>query len=444
MSFPRYAKYKSTGVDWLSNVPFHWTLPKLKHFASFKGGGTPSRDNLAYWGGSIPWVSPKDMKVEVLTEAEESITEAGLENSSSGRVPAGRVLLVVRSGILKHTIPVAINVVEVALNQDMKALEFDTERCAPAFFLRWVQGLNASLLLAWAKQGATVESLEHCYLQETVVPLPPLHDQLTIVDFLDRETAKIDALIEEQKRLIELLREKRQAVISQAVTKGLDPNVPMKDSGVEWLGEVPAHWEVKAIKRLSPVLRGASPRPIDDPKYFDDDGEYAWVRIADASASDGVLKETTQRLSTFGSALSVKLQPGSLFVSIAGTVGKPCIAGIKCCIHDGFVYFPRLRIDPMFLFRLFESGACYAGLGKMGTQLNLNTDTIGSIRVGLPPPEELSAIIVFIDSETKRFDQFIAEANSAMLLLIERRSAIISAAVTGKIKVPDTTKEEHP
>ena len=96
-----------------------------------------------------------------------------------------------------------------------------------------------------------------------------------------------------------------------------------KVSGVEWLGDVPEHWGVVPIKWLSPVKRGASPRPIDDPKYFDEEGEYAWVRIADVSACDGDLNETTQRLSQLGSSLSVKIAPGELFVSIAGTVGKP-------------------------------------------------------------------------------------------------------------------------
>jgi len=142
-----------------------------------------------------------------------------------------------------------------------------------------------------------------------------------------------------------------------------------KPSGVEWLGEVPGHWDVISIKWLSPVRRGASPRPIDDPKYFDDDGEFSWVRIADVSACDGVLTETTQQLSELGSSLSVKIAPGELFVSIAGTVGKPCLSAIKACIHDGFVYFPTLQIDPKFLYRIFEGGTCYGGLGKWGTQL---------------------------------------------------------------------------
>jgi type I restriction enzyme S subunit len=176
------------------------------------------------------------------------------------------------------------------------------------------------------------------------------------------------------------------------------PYPKYKDSGVEWLGQVPEHWDVISIKWLSPVKRGASPRPIDDPKYFDEEGEFAWVRIADVSACDGVLKETTQRLSELGSSLSVEIAPGELFVSIAGTVGKPCLSAIKACIHDGFVYFPTLKIDPKFFYRIFEAGTCYGGLGKWGTQLNLNTDTIGSIRVALPPADEQTRIAAFCGS----------------------------------------------
>jgi type I restriction enzyme, S subunit len=161
MSFPRYECYKDSGVEWLGEVPEHWSLPKLKHFTYFSGGGTPSRDNLSFWNGDIPWVSPKDMKAERIHSAEECITETGLKNSSSSLLPIGMALLVVRSGILKHTIPVAINEVPVALNQDMKALSFAHATCLNTFFLRWVQGLNDLLLLAWAKQGATVESIEH-------------------------------------------------------------------------------------------------------------------------------------------------------------------------------------------------------------------------------------------------------------------------------------------
>jgi type I restriction enzyme S subunit len=202
-----------------------------------------------------------------------------------------------------------------------------------------------------------------------------------------------------------------------------------KDSGVEWLGQVPEHWTVISIKWLSPVKRGASPRPIDDPKYFDDEGEFAWVRIADVSASDGVLKETTQRLSELGSSLSVKIAPGELFVSIAGTVGKPCLSAIKACIHDGFVYFPTLKIAPKFLYRIFEGGTCYGGLGKWGTQLNLNTDTIGSIRVALPPSEELEQLLAFLDRETAKIDALVAEQQRLMELLKDELDSLVLSSM---------------
>ncbi len=204
-----------------------------------------------------------------------------------------------------------------------------------------------------------------------------------------------------------------------------------KDSGVEWLEEVPREWDIIKIKHLSTVKRGASPRPIDDPKYFDDNGEYAWVRIADVSASDMYLLNTTQTMSDLGSSLSVKLEPNQLFLSIAGTVGKPCINKIKACIHDGFVYFPELKIPNKYLFYVFAGEQAYKGLGKMGTQLNLNTDTVGDIKVALPKSQsDIYKIIEFLDHETTKIDHLIEKQQQLIELLKEKRQAVISHAVT--------------
>lgn len=436
MSFPKYPEYKATGLEWPTQAPAHWKQKRLKFAVQLN----PSRSE----------VLARDRSEEVSFLPMEAVGEDG-------------------SLSLEETRPIAA--VETGYTYfrdgDVTIAKitpcFENGKGAVMSGLRGGIGFGTTeLIVARPRQGEVVPKYLHSvftsasfrgfgeasmygaggqkrvsddFVRNFRAPMPPLSEQAQIQNFLDRETAKIDALVAEQERLIELLEEKRQAVISHAVTKGLDPTVPMKESDVDWLGLVPAHWKVKAIKWLSPVLRGASPRPIDDPKFFDEEGEYAWVRIADASASDGVLLATTQQLSTLGASLSVKLQPGTLFVSIAGTVGKPCIAGIKCCIHDGFVYFPRLRMDPMFLYRLFESGLCYAGLGKMGTQLNLNTDTIGSIKIGVPPPEELAEILRYVAGEIERFRKLVFEARSAINLLLERRSSLISAAVTGQIDV---------
>lgn len=203
-----------------------------------------------------------------------------------------------------------------------------------------------------------------------------------------------------------------------------------KDSGVAWLGEVPSHWEVLSIKRLSQVKRGASPRPIDNPDYFDDNGEYAWVRIADVTASNTYLFETTQKLSDLGKMFSVPLEPDSLFLSIAGSVGKPIITKIKACIHDGFVYFPEYKNNIKFLYYIFLSGQPYLGLGKMGTQLNLNTDTVGSIKIGLPPLPEQTAIATYLDSKLGEIDRLISKQETLLEKLAEQRTAIITHTVT--------------
>lgn len=203
-----------------------------------------------------------------------------------------------------------------------------------------------------------------------------------------------------------------------------------KDSGMEWIGEVPSHWEVRKIKTLSIVKRGASPRPIDNPKYFDDNGEYAWVRIADVSSSERYLKETTQTLSKLGASLSVKREPGDIFISIAGTVGKPIITHIRCCIHDGFVWFPHLKQDSEFLYYIFMSGQPYLGLGKMGTQLNLNTETIGEIRIPIPPLSEQQAIADYLDAKCGEINRAIDVQKKKIDLLNELKQTVITDAVT--------------
>ena len=203
-----------------------------------------------------------------------------------------------------------------------------------------------------------------------------------------------------------------------------------KNSGVEWIGEVPEHWEVCKIKRLSVVKRGASPRPIENPIYFDDNGQYAWVRISDVTDSKKYLYSTTQKLSKLGASLSVKMHSGEIFLSIAGTVGKPIITKIDCCIHDGFVWFPNLKLEPEFLYYVFMSGRPYLGLGKLGTQLNLNTETVGYISIPIPEGKEIIEIVSYLDSRCGEVDKVISTQEKRISLLQELKQSLITHAVT--------------
>ncbi|MDQ7837803.1 MAG: restriction endonuclease subunit S [Thermodesulfobacteriota bacterium] len=214
-------RLKPSGIDWLGHVPEDWEIKKLKYKVRFYGGGTPLKAVAEYWNGDIPWVSPKDMKTELVEDAEDHITQEAVEQSSTHLIEAGAVLVVVRSGILRRTIPVAINQKSVALNQDMKALV--TKPGLKACYLAaLIRGNQHVFLTEWTKQGATVESIEHALLANTRIPVPPIPKQEAIIAFLDKELSTVNQPIERARREIDLLREYRTRLIADVVTGKLD------------------------------------------------------------------------------------------------------------------------------------------------------------------------------------------------------------------------------
>lgn len=217
-----YPAYKDSGVEWLGEVPEHWQVRKLKYVVSFTGGGTPSKTVAVYWEGDVPWVSPKDMTRPVLHDTTDHISWDAIEVSATSLVPAGTLLIVVRSGILRRKIPAAINAVPMALNQDMKALRPKERLAETTFLLAFIQGCEVTLLTEWTKHGATVESIEYELLANSRIPLPPLPEQNTIVEYLDTQTTKIDAAIAATRSEIELLREYRTRLIADVVTGKVD------------------------------------------------------------------------------------------------------------------------------------------------------------------------------------------------------------------------------
>ena len=434
----QYASYVATGSQWLDSIPAHWKMGRLDHAAR----AWPSNVDKHSVEGELPvrLCNYTDVyKNDVIADGIPFMSAtATAEQVERFRIKIGDTIITKDSETADDIgIPAFVDYEadDLVCGYHLSIVRPDPAGFFPKY-LFWALRAQPTLgqweVLA---SGVTRVGLRSGDVSKAALALPPIDEQRAIADYLDRETARIDTLIGEQQRLIETLRERRGATIAHTVTRGIDPNAEMKQSGVDWLGPVPRYWAVRQLKWGCPVKRGASPRPIDDPKYFDEEGYWSWVRIADVSASGGHLYETTQRLSELGSSLSVKLDPGSLFVSIAGTVGKPCINHIPVCIHDGFVYFPALDMDVEYLFRIFEAGECYRGLGKLGTQLNLNTDTIGSISMPIPPLDEQRRIVAYLDEQTAKIDTLIAETGTFIELARERRSALITAAVTGQIDV---------
>ena len=433
-----YPVYKDSGVLWLGQVPEHWQTRRIKHVAALD----PSKSEVA----SV--LSADDL---VTFLPMQRVSSSGLVDSQESRRVSdvwNGFTYFRRSDVLVAKItPCFENGKGACLDSlpteiGFGSTEFIVLRSSRAVLPRYLYRLTTVSafrhLGADAMMGAAGQQrVPTAFVSNFEMPVPPLPEQAAIVRYLDHADRKVRHAIRARQRLITLLTEQKQAIIQRAVTRGLDPNVRLKPSGVPWLGDVPEHWEVRRIKSLSMVRRGASPRPIADQKYFDDQGEYAWVRIADVTASGGHLQHTTQRLSPLGKSLSVPLEPGSLFLSIAGSVGKPIITRIKCCIHDGFVYFPQYRGNAEFLCRIFECGSPFEGLGKFGTQLNLNTETVGNIRVGWPPAAEQDAIVQHLNTATANLDKAIDAARREIDLLREYRTRLIADVVTGKLDVRD-------
>ena len=439
-----YPAYKDSGIEWLGRIPVHWEVAATKRLCHIINGGTPKSSEPRYWYGEVTWITPEDLgnldKRNILS-SKRKITSDGQQNSSATIIPAGSLVLSTRAPI-GH---IGIAGVNLCTNQGCRGLVMRHE-CSEVY--HYFQFLAYRTALEELGQGSTFSELSTDSLGSFRIALPPLSEQRAIAAFLDRETAKIDALVAKKERLIELLQEKRVALISHAVTRGLpadaaaqaglDPNVPMKDSGVEWIGEIPAHWEVKRVNQISEILRGRfTHRPRNDPTLYD--GPYPFVQTGDVTRARKEITGYRQTLNERGLSTSKMFPSGTLVMTIAANIGDVAVLDFAACFPDSVVGFvPRSGIKRDFLFYIFL--AMKPELlreAPVNTQGNLNIERIGSIGSPIPVPNqsEQRAIAAFLDCETAKIDALVDKVREAIDRLRELRQALISAAVTGKIDV---------
>lgn len=434
MSFPAYPTHKDSGSEWIGEIPDHWSASPLKRAFKIEGGSTPPPDE-ANWDGDIAWVTPADLSglsSLFLDASKRTITIRGLASCGTTLLPAGSLILSTRAPIGS----LAIGLISMCTNQGCKGLVPNTN--ASAAYFAFVL-LTAKGELNNRGRGTTFLEISGDELSRFIVPTPPFVEQTQIARFLDHETARIDALIEEQHCLIELLKEKCQAVISHAVTKGLDPSVPMKDSGVEWLGEVPAHWDISRLKyHSSKIGDGLHATP-----EYDDEGDYFFINGNNLVDGCIVTNSTTRKIN-YQEFLKhrVELDTNTVLISINGTIGnlalyrnEPVILGKSAAYINCTESLSRLFCLYLFsseqIKRFFESQLT-------GTTIyNLSLRAIAETPTPLPSLVEQISIVNFLNQRIAEFDELIDNAEQLSKLLQERRSALISAAVTGKIDVRD-------
>lgn len=442
MSFQCYPTYKDSGVEWLGKVPAHWAVKRLKQACHV----FPSNVDKKSHDGETPVLLCNYTDVyynETITaEKEFMAATASTDQIAKFTLRAGDTIITKDSETaddiaIAAYVPADLPGVICGYHLSMVRPLPDADG---AFIKRIFDSIYAKSCFAVLANGLTRVGLGQYALDNVELAFPPRAEQTQIAAFLDRETSKIDELVAEQRRLMALLKEKRQAVISHAVTRGLNPDAPIKPSGIEWLGEVPAHWEVRRVKSVSTFTtsgpRGWSERVGDEGSLFVQSGDLNERLEVEFSGSKRV------QVANDAEASRTRLCDGDVVVCITGaktgnvaicvTVPEAAYINQHLCLIR-----PAQEILPVFLGVLLKCnlGQTYFDFSQYGLKQGLSLEDVREAPVLLPSLAEQSAIVAYVGAETAKFDTLTTEAQRAIDLLQERRTALISAAVTGQIDV---------
>ena len=377
----RYETYKPSGIDWIGEVPIDWKMLRIKNVASIVNGSTPSSSVEEYWDGDIIWATPGDFNKfdKIIDDSESKITEAGYKSCGTSMVPVGSVVITTRAPIGN----VLIAGKELCTNQGCKSLVPNRIESRFLYYIISISSIELNIL----GQGTTFLELSKESLGTFKLPLPKYDEQLAIANYLDDQTQKIDQLIANKKAQVEKLKELRQIEINNAVTKGLNPNTEMKDSGIEWLGKIPKHWEVKRLKNI--LLNINSGDGISNDELVED-GEI------EVYGGNGVMGYT-DKFNSDGKVI------------IIGRVGAKCgvtyLVDKKIWISDNalqsityqnyeFVYY---LIDAMNLNNYANQNA----------QPLITGGILKGLYAALPPKNEQVEIADFLQQRTTAIDQLI-------------------------------------
>ena len=416
-----YPEYKESRIDSIGKIPEHWVSSKLGYVSTIFKGGTPKRNVDRYFQGDLPWARPVDITglkgALYINDTKIHISEEALGNSGARRLPVGTVLLTSRATIGET----AITTVPMATNQG-----FANFYCNPelfnVFLVYYLQAIK-DLLISLGSGSTFLEVTKRTLLGVGIL-VPPLPEQTQIANFLDLKTQQIDELIRVKERKIELLTEYRSSLINQAVTKGLDPTVEMKPSGVEWIGEIPKHWAISKVKHelesldhlrvpLNSETRGSMKSKVYD--YYGASGVIDNVEAYIFDESLILIGEDGANLYLRSTPLAFKAT-GKYWVNNHAHVLRPR--------HGNIDYLTNMleSLD----YTHYISGAA---------QPKLTAGRLMNITVVIPPLSEQNQIANFLDRKTRQIDELRSNEEQIVKLLKEYRQSLISAVVTGKIDV---------
>ena len=431
----QYKTYKDSGVEWIGEVPDSWESWKISHaFKKVGSGTTPQSGNPIYYeNGTINWLNTGDLNDGILYSCAKKVTPKALEDNSSLKLfTKGSLVIAMYGATIGKT---ALLQFETTTNQ--ACCVFNESDIIDIHFLQyWFKG-NKEHIINLAIGGGQ-PNISQDILKNIRLYCPSKEEQTQIANYLNHKTAQLDTLIAKKEQLISLLQEERTAMINQAVTKGLDLSVPMKDSGIEWLGEIPEHWESWKIGHAYKNI-GSGTTPESGNPIYHENGTINWLNTGDLN--DGVLYSCNKKITkkAIEDYSSLKIYPkGSLVIAMYGaTIGKTALLKFETTTNQACCVFGESDIILVkFLQYWFKAKKEHIiNLSIGGGQPNVSQQILKDIRLGCPDIDEQTKIVSFIESQNQQIDSILSKTQQEINLLKEYKTALISEVVTGKIDV---------
>ncbi len=431
----KYDSYKESGIDWIGKVPSNWEKWKISHaFSKIGSGTTPESGNpLYHHNGTINWLNTGDLNDSKLYTCSKKITEKAVEDYSSlKRYPSGSLVIAMYGATIGKT---SIVQFETTTNQACCVFS-ESEIIDINFLFYWFKGHKEHIINLAV--GGGQPNISQDILKGIRLYTPTFKEQNQIANYLDNKTTQIDNLINKKEQLIELLEEERIAIINQAVTKGLNPEAPMKDSGIEWLGDIPEHWEVWKISHAFKKLGSGTTPESGNPKYHSD-GTINWLNTGDLN--NGVLESCSKKITVdaLEDYSSLKVYPaGSLVIAMYGaTIGKTAIVNFETTTNQACCVFTDSDIiDIKFLQYWFTAKKEHIiNLSVGGGQPNISQQILRNVRLGAPSFDEQLEIVEYLKDKESKFINLKNKLMNEIELLKEYKTALISEVVTGKVDV---------
>lgn len=416
----QYERYKDSGVEWLGEVPEHWKVKRLRYICdNIQTGTTPSTTKFAFFDGDINWFNPADLNVEILETSIKKIShqaisakEIKLFNSDSILVvgigaTTGKTSYMSNSGTFNQQITGFHSIIE-----NNKYL-FYSFKCFSSLFLK-------------IANYTTLPILNNEFFKTFSIVIPHIEEQGRIVAFLDEKCGQIDRAVEQKERMIELLQERRAATIQRAVTQGLGPNVPLKDSNIDWIGKIPTHWQIKKLKY---VLEEKNNKQISI------ECQLNYIGMENVESWTGQYIETDSEVEGLANVFN---ENNVLFGKLRPYLAKVYLAREKGLCSTEFIVYEILDNNSTYIQRLLSSTNFIniVNASTYGSKMpRANSNFIGNLKIAIPPLSEQSEIAAYLDKVSTKTEQAIKLKRQEIERLKEYRQTLINSAVTGKIKI---------